>query len=142
MNAKSDRLLFGTSLFVLGLSLGLILSWSGSGISGVGVPAVFGQAGRGISTGGIMAFTGQIAKDTYGIVMVDVDAGTLWLYQFQKPGNQLKLLAARSWLYDRYLEDYNCASPSPSEISQLIANIQQKKQQKQSLETLDSGSPK
>ncbi len=129
---NNDRLLFGICLVVLGISIGIFL---GKGLGeNVDIPLAVGQQARPASVGGIMAFTGQIAKETYGIIMVDVDAGTLWIYQYQKPGNKLKLLAARSWLYDRYLEDYNCASPKPSEISQLIANIQRKKQT-ESLET-------
>ncbi len=132
---NNDRLLFGISLFILGVSIGVFFT---RGVNSIDIPSAIGQQGRPVSAGGIMAFTGQITKDDYGIIMVDVDAGTIWLYQYQKPGNQLKLLAARSWLYDRYLEDYNCASPKPSEISQLIANLQQKKQS----ETLESNTEK
>lgn len=81
------------------------------------------QVPSGASLGGVMAFTGQIDKDEYGIVMVDVDAGTLWIYQYKKPG-KLKLVAARSWLYDRYLEEYNCAPPSPTDVARLVADKQ------------------
>lgn len=128
---KSDtanKLFFGVSLFILGLAVGLLcMGREGVGLS---VPAM-AQRMRPVTTGGIMAFTGQIDKDMYGIMMVDVDAGTLWVYQYRKmggQGNQLKLLAARSWLYDRYLEEYNCSQPTPSEVAQLIASQQQKGQ--------------
>jgi hypothetical protein len=118
---KSDttnKLFFGVSLFILGLAVGMM------GLrpeSNLGLNPAAAQSMRSGGTGGIMAFTGQIEKDMYGIVMVDVDAGTLWVYQYRKAGNQLKLLAARNWIYDRYLEEYNNAQPTPSEVSQLIA---------------------
>jgi hypothetical protein len=125
---KSDtanKLFFGASLFILGLAIGLLcVGREGAGLSASAVA----QTMRPATTGGIMAFTGQIDKDVYGVMMVDVDAGTLWIYQYSKNGKQLKLLAARSWLYDRYLEEYNCSQPTPSEVAQLIASQQQKGQ--------------
>ncbi len=121
----ADKLFFGASLFILGLAVGLLCVGREGGILTVPARA---QTIRPATTGGIMAFTGQIDKDIYGIMMVDVDAGTLWIYQYRKMGNQLKLLAARSWLYDRYLEEYNCSQPTPSEVAQLIAAQQQKGQ--------------
>jgi hypothetical protein len=112
----TDKLFFGASLFILGLAIGLLCVGREGGVLTLPAQA---QTMR-------MAFTGQIDKDIYGIMMVDVDAGTLWIYQYRKQGNQLKLLAARSWLYDRYLEEYNCSPPTPSEVSQLIAAQEQK----------------
>jgi hypothetical protein len=121
----ANKLFFGASLFILGLAVGLLCV----GREGPGFTlSARAQSLRPTTTGGIMAFTGQIDKEIYGIMMVDVDAGTLWVYQYRKAGNQLKLLAARSWLYDRYLEEYNCSQPTPSEVAQLIASQQQKGQ--------------
>jgi len=128
---KSDtanKLFFGASLFILGLAIGLLGVRSDSTLN---INSALAQNMRTGSTGGIMAFTGQIEKDMYGIVMVDVDARTLWLYQYRKAGNQLKLLAARNWIYDRYLEEYNNAAPTPSEVAQLVALQQQKGQNNQ-----------
>ncbi len=121
----ANKLFFGASLFILGLAIGLLCAGREGGGLTVSARA---QTMRPTTAGGIMAFTGQIDKDMYGIMMVDVDAGTLWVYQYRKMGNQLKLLAARSWLYDRYLEEYNCSQPTPSEVAQLIASQQQKGQ--------------
>ncbi|MFA5864800.1 MAG: hypothetical protein WC975_08940 [Phycisphaerae bacterium] len=121
MNA--NKLFFGASLFLLGIIIGLLITRSDGGFSSTPVLA---QTMRPSTAGGIMAFTGQIDKEIYGIMMVDVDAGTLWVYQYRKAGNQLKLLAARSWLYDRYLEEYNTSQPTPSDVAQLVASQQQK----------------
>lgn len=135
MNIKnSDKYLFGLSLFILGLGAGMILFHSNSPFD---ISQAIAQSMRSGSAGGIMAFPGQVDKDTYGIIMVDVDAGTMWIYGYSKQGKQLKLLAARSWLYDRYLEDYNCGSPTPSEVSDLISTYQRKQQKNQNSETLE-----
>jgi len=120
----ANKLFFGASLFILGLAVGLLNVNSDSALT----HSAMAQGFRPATAGGIMAFTGQIDKDIYGIMMVDVDAGTLWVYQYRKAGN-LKLLAARSWLYDRYLEEYNTDKPTPSEVAQLVASQQQKVQQ-------------
>jgi hypothetical protein len=77
---------------------------------------------------GIYAFTGQLSARTYGLFMLDVDSGTVWCYELQRlPGagnkgeqTQLKLVAARSWLFDRYLEEFNTSEPIPSEVRDMI----------------------
>jgi len=134
----ASKLFFGASLFILGLAVGMIGWRSDSGLSNS--PAL-AQSFRSSGTGGIMAFAGQIEKDMYGIVMVDVDAGTMWLYQYRKGANQLKLLAARSWLYDRYLEDYNNAELKPSDVAQLVAQQQQKSQSETTTAPAESVEP-
>jgi len=83
------------------------------------------QAGMPAGARGILAFTGQLDRDVYGLVMVDVDAGTLWVYQYLASPRRLKLIAARSWVYDRYLEDYNNAEPGPAQVAKLVAGQQQ-----------------
>lgn len=55
---------------------------------------------------GIFAFTGQLDENSYGLFMMDVDSSNVWVYQYQPGAKQLKLVAARSFLYDRYLEEY------------------------------------
>lgn len=55
---------------------------------------------------GIFAFTGQLDEHSYGLFMMDVDSSNVWVYQYQPGARKLKLVAARSFLYDRYLEDF------------------------------------
>jgi len=45
----------------------------------------------------------------------------------------MKLIAARSWFSDRYLEEYNCSKPTPKEIEQLVAEQRAKRNQGQSV---------
>lgn len=102
-------------VFIVGLAAGTVICGNGSPAT-----AAHAQPARLAGVGGVMAFNAQLDKDNYGIIMVDVDAGTLWVYKLTQPGDQLKLTAARSWMYDRYLEEYNCASPTPTDVSQLV----------------------
>ncbi len=71
---------------------------------------------------GVYAFTGQLDRDQYGLFMLDVDQGTIWCYAFDNVSGtrKLRLIAARSWIYDRYLQDFNCAEPSFREIQTLV----------------------
>ncbi len=73
----------------------------------------------GVSSGGsgnIFAVAGQITHDNYGLYLVDLKHSTICVYQFL-PGNdrRLKLMAARTYLYDTQLDEYN-TEPSPQQI--------------------------
>ena len=68
----------------------------------------------------MFAFTGQLSKGTFGVFMVDVDAGTLWCYEYLPGKRELRLVAGRLWIYDRYLEAFNTGDPSVKEIEQLV----------------------
>lgn len=71
---------------------------------------------------GVFAFTGPIDRDQYALFMLDVDQGTIWCYAFDTVGGtrKLRLIAARTWIYDRYLQDFNCAAPDFREIQALV----------------------
>lgn len=76
---------------------------------------------------GIFAFTGQLGKDSYGLFMMDVDSSNVWCYQYQPGSRKLQLVAARSFLYDRYLEDYQNDAPSPLMTKQMLETQRQMK---------------
>lgn len=69
---------------------------------------------------GVFAVAGQISPETYGIYLVDVRRGTICLYQYLSNTRKLKLMAARTFLFDRQLEDYN-TEPDPREVKKLVA---------------------
>ena len=71
-------------------------------------------------SGSVFVVPGQIDKNLYGAYLVDTRAGTIVLYQYNPDTRKLKLAAARSFVYDRYLESYN-TDPAPSEIADLVA---------------------
>jgi len=72
---------------------------------------------------GVYAFTGQLDNSRYGLFMLDVDQGTIWCYEIDSSGGtrKLRLIAARSWVYDRYLQDFNCAPPDFRMVQDLVA---------------------
>lgn len=69
---------------------------------------------------GVFAFTGQLTKNTYGVFLVDVDTATVWCYEYVPGKPELRLVAGRTWTFDRYLKNFNAGSPSPEEIRELV----------------------
>lgn len=77
----------------------------------------------------------QIEREKHGLAMVDMVNQTLWIYELNSVGpahNRLRLLAARSWQYDRLLKQYNTSEPKPEQVKMLLekeALIRQLKEQ-------------
>ncbi|HKQ47096.1 MAG TPA: hypothetical protein VJZ71_03380 [Phycisphaerae bacterium] len=69
---------------------------------------------------GVFAFTGQLDKNSYGLFMVDVDNRTVWCYQYLPSTRKLRLVAARSFSHDRYLEDHNFEGPTIEVVKQML----------------------
>ena len=81
---------------------------------------------QGVTENGIMVIPVQLERDSYGLAMVDTVGQTLWIYEINKHGpshNRLKLLAARSWRYDRLLKQYNTAEPKPEQVKLLLEGL-------------------
>jgi hypothetical protein len=72
---------------------------------------------------GVYAFAGPLDRDQYGLFMLDVDQGTIWCYALDSTAgaNRLRLVAARTWMYDRYLQDFNCAPPDFRMVQKLVS---------------------
>lgn len=88
----------------------------------------------GVGARGIYAFTGQISAKSYGLFMMDVDSGTVWCYELDRGTTGepvLKLVAARSWIFDRFLEEFNVADPIPSKVAAMVK--QQRSQREDAL---------
>jgi len=75
--------------------------------------------------GGVYLMPGQIAPNTWGVYMMDIDAQTLMVYQYTPGDNQLKLKASRSFQYDRKLKNFNSGNPTPAEVKELVEREQQ-----------------
>jgi hypothetical protein len=76
----------------------------------------------------IMVIPVQLDRDSYGVAMVDTLRETLWIYEVNNRGpanNRLRLLAARSFRYDRMLEEYNTAEPKPKQVKLLLERLMQ-----------------
>ncbi len=78
-----------------------------------------------IGGGGVYLMPGQIAPNVFGVYMLDIDAQTLMVYQYAPGERQLSLKAARSYRYDRRLQNFNTGSPTPAEVKELLDREQQ-----------------
>jgi len=87
----------------------------------------FGQAVVSGGARGLFAFSGQLTKNTYGVYVVDVDAMTVWMYEYLPQKGCLRLAAARTWRYDRYLENHNICDLPPEVVEQMVEDQRQYK---------------
>lgn len=70
----------------------------------------------------------QLSRESQGIVMMDTRTRTIWVYELfnrQTGFQQIRLLAARSWEYDRQLTEWNCGEPTPKQIRNVLEGVQQ-----------------
>lgn len=121
---RSQRLRWTLTIVLAVLATSMVMRWDESRWLRSALAQTAGSGATPMQGGrGIYAFTGQLTSKTYGLFMMDVDSGTLWCYELQHGANgepQLKLVAARSWVYDRYLEEFNAADPIPSAVKVLV----------------------
>jgi hypothetical protein len=88
-----------------------------------GVSTALAQNPQLVGARGVYAFTGQLDQNRFGLFMLDIEQGTVWCYEIDNVGGvrKLRLIAARSWVYDRYLRDFNCTPPDFREVQELVA---------------------
>ena len=113
-----------TVLWIIAVLLGMIASalWTRDSQSGF-LPSAMAQTQARAGARGVFAFTGQLDRDRYGLFMLDVDEGTVWCYEIRSEGGgrKMRLVAARTWIYDRFLRDFNCTAPSFRMVQELVA---------------------
>lgn len=69
---------------------------------------------------GVFVMPAQFSSNTWGAYLLDVDSQTLAAYQYLPAQRQLQLVAARTYRYDRGLQNFNTAAPSPREVEELL----------------------
>ena len=89
----------------------------------------FAQQAPMLGARGVYAFPIQLTAKSYGICMLDVDAGTVWFYEYTPTTHKLRLASARSWIFDRYLEEYNVEGLAPNEVGELVSKQRSQRQQ-------------
>jgi len=105
---------------VVGLSVVLLLCGQS------GSPAAVQARSQIPADGQILIIPIQLERNSYGLAMVDTVNQTLWVYQLNSRGpayNRLQLWAARSWRYDRLLQQYNTADPKPQQVKMLLEDF-------------------
>ena len=136
MVSGTERRWLLPTFIVLGV---LVLFFIGSKFGSPASAQVELQAGSDCE---ILVVPVQIERDRYGLAMVDTVSQTLWIYELNSRGpahNRLRLLAARSWQYDRLLKQYNTAEPKPEQVRMLLEDLgeQLKEQVKEKQQDLD-----
>lgn len=67
----------------------------------------------------VFAVAGKVTPETYGLYLVDLKYNTICVYQYLPASRRLRLMAARTFVFDRQLEDYN-TELSPREVKKLV----------------------
>jgi hypothetical protein len=106
--------------WVIAISLAVIavcmVTQSGDSV----LPPAVAQATRQAGARGVFAFSGQLSDNSYGLFMVDVDAGTMWCYEYIQGKKKFRLAGARSWVFDRYLENQDFEGPTPDDVKKMV----------------------
>ena len=90
------------------IEVGLITSSARAQTAGTGgVPSTFAVAGK-------------VTPETYGLYLIDLKHATICVYQYLPASRRLRLMAARTFAFDRQLDDYNNAPPTPREVKKLV----------------------
>jgi len=71
------------------------------------------------AAGGLVVVAGEVAKDSFGVYLVDPANGTMCVYQYVPGTRKLRLMASRNFRYDCQLDEYN-TEPAPREIQKLV----------------------
>jgi hypothetical protein len=85
-------------------------------------PAAFGQA-QPLGGGGLYVMPAQISSSVWGCYVMDIDQQTLCGYAMTGSPPELKLVAARSFRFDRQLHQVN-TTPLPSEVRAMLEKEQ------------------
>ena len=93
---------------VAALLLANLVAGLGGRDGGSMLPAAFAQRQPPIAGGGgIFIMPAQLSQSNWGCYLLDIDSGTVCVYQYQPQPALLKLVAARDYKFDRRLRNYN-----------------------------------
>jgi len=87
--------------------------------------AAYAQLPTSAGARGVFAFSGQLSKGTFGVYVVDTDAMTIWAYEYLSQKGCLRLAGARTWRYDRYLENHNVCDLPPDVVEKMVEEQRQ-----------------
>jgi hypothetical protein len=87
-----------------------------------------GPVGPAINTRGIYMMPAQLDVNSYGVYLLDLDSSTLVVYRTDAQANRLKLIASRTWKWDRFLDDFNNSAPTPKDVQRMVELARQREQ--------------
>ena len=112
--------LWANAILLGGILIVLLTRNSGPSL----LPTAFGQQAPIAGGAGVFVMPCQLADKQWGAYLMDVDAGTLVVYQYEPGIRQLKFVAARSYQWDRKLTNMS-TSPPTEEIRRLVEKEKQ-----------------
>jgi hypothetical protein len=97
------------------------------------------QSSQLLGARGIYMMPAQLGPNAYGLYLMDVDSGTICVYKTTPETNHFRLMAARTYKYDRFMEDFNNEPLHPSEVKKIVESQQQRQglQEKESVPTVE-----
>ena len=97
------------------------------------------QPGQLLGARGIYMMPAQLGVNSWGLYLMDVDSQTICVYKATPESSHFRLMASRSFKYDRFLEDLNNETLRPKEVQKIVEAQQQRKDllQKDELPTVD-----
>lgn len=75
---------------------------------------------------GIYMMPAQLGPSSYGLYLMDVDSSTICVYEAEPEKPRFHLMAARSFKYDRFLEDINNSAPTPKDVQGIVEKQRQR----------------
>lgn len=122
-SSRNPRSSIAVALWVIAVLLSFVAGtlWSRSPDNAGGL--ALAQTAPLAGARGVFAFPAQLDGSRHGVFMLDVDQGTLWCYEIEVVDGvrKLRLIAGRSWIYDRYLQDFNGLPPSFRQVQELVS---------------------
>ena len=88
-------------------------------VGGLSRPAQ-GQPAMAGGRSDVFAVAGKVTPETYGLYLVDTRRGTVCVYQYLPASRKMRLMSARTFLFDVQLENFNCDKPTPHEVKKLV----------------------
>jgi len=96
------------------------------------VPAMPGAGGPPnamLGARGIYMAPAQLSPTTFGMYLLDLDSSTVCVYRVEA-NSRFRLIAARSFRHDRFVEDFNNEKPTPKEIQEWVEKQKQRNELK------------
>jgi hypothetical protein len=85
-----------------------------------------GGSGQPLGARGLYMMPAQLGPSTFGVYLMDVDSQTLCVYRATPENNRFRLMAARSFKNDRFLEDYDNEGLLPKDVQKMVGNQRQR----------------
>ena len=83
-------------------------------------PAQAQEASPMLGARGIYMMPAQLGPNAFGLYLMDVDSSTICVYKALPDNSHFRLMAARSFKYDRFLEDFNNDPLTPKEVQKIV----------------------